>query len=291
MTLILPQRGRIRQAAAAGGALDADIDAGNITAIWSTRLVNPDYTGFGVRIRRNSDNARDSFGFDGNGDLDIGGIATFLGGGAGTVSAWFTQVGSADVSVEGSYPAYDASIAAFNSKPGIVYPGSGAGYHDTLSAVNLDDYFATDQGTLLAVLRQHSSSARNTIFRHAQSSTHQIILHADYDGTIYWDFGGNTSSHRTSVSSPGGWDDNPHAVACWRTTAGVQAIEIDGSITSETGKSARTSGQSAVIEIGGYISSANVHQGPAVEIVIAKTDLGSSVRAAWLAEVNEYWGL
>jgi hypothetical protein len=65
-------------------------------AAYSLRLLDTDYTGSAVRVRRASDNAEQDIGFDGNGDLDTTALATFCSGTDGFVKTWYDQANSND---------------------------------------------------------------------------------------------------------------------------------------------------------------------------------------------------
>jgi len=65
-------------------------------AAYSLRLLDTNYTGSAIRVRRASDNAEQDIGFDGNGDLDTSSLATFCSGTDGFVKVWYDQAGSND---------------------------------------------------------------------------------------------------------------------------------------------------------------------------------------------------
>ena len=62
-------------------------------AAYSLRLLNTDYTGDAVIVRRASDNATQSIGFV-DGELDTGILNTFCSGTDGFVTTWFDQSGN-----------------------------------------------------------------------------------------------------------------------------------------------------------------------------------------------------
>jgi hypothetical protein len=67
------------------------------TMAYSLKLVNPDYKGPCLRVRRSSDNAEDDFGFEA-GILDTASILTFVGAGDGRVVIMYDQMDYHDVS-------------------------------------------------------------------------------------------------------------------------------------------------------------------------------------------------
>ena len=64
------------------------------SAAYSLRLLDTNYTGSAIRVRRASDNAEQDIGFDSNGDLDTTALATFCSGTDGFVKTWYDQSGS-----------------------------------------------------------------------------------------------------------------------------------------------------------------------------------------------------
>ena len=85
----------------------------NAAAAYSLRLLNPDYTGDAIRVRRSSDNTEQDIGFV-SGILDTASLLTFCGAGDGFVTTWYDQSGNA----------YDATQTTAASQPKIVSSGS-----------------------------------------------------------------------------------------------------------------------------------------------------------------------
>jgi hypothetical protein len=65
-------------------------------AAFSVRLLDKDYTGSAIRVRRASDNTEQDIGFDVNGDLDTSAITTFCTGTDGFLRTWYDQSGNAN---------------------------------------------------------------------------------------------------------------------------------------------------------------------------------------------------
>jgi hypothetical protein len=63
-------------------------------AAYSVRLLDKDYTGYCMKVRRASDDAEADIGFDSNGDLDTSAIATHCGASAGYCSVWYDMSGN-----------------------------------------------------------------------------------------------------------------------------------------------------------------------------------------------------
>ncbi len=63
-------------------------------AAYSVRLLDKDYSGSCMRIRRDSDDSETDIGFDSSGDLDTSAIATHCGSANGYVVTWYDQSGN-----------------------------------------------------------------------------------------------------------------------------------------------------------------------------------------------------
>ena len=64
-------------------------------AAYSLRLLNSDYAGSAIRVRRSSDNAEQDIGFDRDGNLNTGALLAFCGAANGFVTTWYDQSGNA----------------------------------------------------------------------------------------------------------------------------------------------------------------------------------------------------
>jgi len=108
-------------------------------AAYSLRLLDTDYTGSAIRVRRASDNAEQDIGFDANGDLDTTALATFCSGTDGFVKIWYDQAGSNDAeqTTTGEQPKiYDGTlnqVLTQGSKPAISFNGSNQSFDTTIN--------------------------------------------------------------------------------------------------------------------------------------------------------------
>lgn len=68
--------------------------ANNIGAAFSLRKLRAVYTGPAIMVRRSSDNTTKAIGFDGNGNLDISSLMSFVDTGDGFVTVWYDQSGN-----------------------------------------------------------------------------------------------------------------------------------------------------------------------------------------------------
>lgn len=93
------------------GLLD---DYPGAAAAYSLRLLDADYSGSAINVRRASDNAVQDIGFDANGDLDTSALATFCAGTNGFIVRWYDQSGNG----------YDVEQATTSRQPQIVASGA-----------------------------------------------------------------------------------------------------------------------------------------------------------------------
>lgn len=95
--------------------------------MYGLALLNSDYSGNAITVRRASDNATQDIGFDGQ-DLDIAALESFCTGTDGFVSVWFDQSGNANNVVQttaSSQPKIvsSGSVLLENGKPTIITDG------------------------------------------------------------------------------------------------------------------------------------------------------------------------
>ena len=101
------------------GLLD---DYPGAAAAYSLRLLDADYSGSAINVRRASDNAVQDIGFDANGDLDTSTLATFCAGTDGFVVRWYDQSGNSKDALQTS-TTYQPKI--YDSTTGVVVDSSG----------------------------------------------------------------------------------------------------------------------------------------------------------------------
>ena len=95
--------------------------------MYGLALLNSDYSGNCVTVRRASDNATQNIGFDGQ-DLDIAALESFCAGADGFVTTWFDQSGNganATQTTASSQPKIvsSGSVILENSKPAVSFDG------------------------------------------------------------------------------------------------------------------------------------------------------------------------
>jgi len=104
-------------------------------AAYSLRLLDTNYTGSAIRVRRASDNAEQDIGFDAGGDLDTTALATFCSGTDGFVKIWYCQSGNgndAEQTTAANQPKiYDSSTGVIteNGKAALDFDGTNDGFN------------------------------------------------------------------------------------------------------------------------------------------------------------------
>ena len=115
-------------------------DYSGTEAAYSLALLNSDYEGNCVTVRRASDNATQNIGFDGQ-DLDIAALESFCSGTNGFVTTWYDQSGNANNAVQttaSSQPQIvsSGSVILENGKAAMSYDG----VDDCFETSNLTNY-------------------------------------------------------------------------------------------------------------------------------------------------------
>lgn len=127
-------------------------------AAYSLRLLNTDYTGDAVVVRRASDNATQSIGFV-DGELDVDTLNTFCAGTDGFVTTWFDQSGNG----------VNATQTIASSQPKIVSSGSTILENGKPAIEFVNDYFSTNlvspstEATIVSVYKNDPSGRYKTI--------------------------------------------------------------------------------------------------------------------------------
>ena len=136
-----------------------------------------------VRIRRDSDNDEQNFTYNGSGDLDAAGIATFVGAGSGFFAKWFDQSGNGKDATQVTttrQPLYTAS--AINSLPAPTFDGN----NDHLDADGIATSLSGDDVAwhFFCVHRQDNTPATQYFFNSLEVGN-QGLLHIRWASTVY----------------------------------------------------------------------------------------------------------
>ena len=132
--------------------------------MYGLALLNSDYSGNAITVRRASDNATQDIGFDGQ-DLDIAALESFCAGTDGFVTTWYDQSGNANNAVQ----------TTASSQGKIVSGGSYLGYID-----------ATNSSSRLFNLPfQYNSTQLFTSFIVGQSTGYGIYGGTDDNNIFY----------------------------------------------------------------------------------------------------------
>ena len=87
---------------------------------YSLRRLRAEYDGPAIRVRRESDNAVQDFGFTDEGELDIAAIENWLSGADGAVVRWYSQVdGASDLTATGTPPKIATSGTVYTDSDGL----------------------------------------------------------------------------------------------------------------------------------------------------------------------------
>jgi len=128
----------------------------------SLRLLDINYTGFCIKVRRSSDNNELDIGFVNN-ELDTASLLTFVGSGDAFVSIWYGQDGNNNnamqtVSVSQPKIVSNGSLILENGKPTIFFDG-------------VDDFFYTDNYSVELSANDAQTFVVNTPFSEEGGST------------------------------------------------------------------------------------------------------------------------
>jgi hypothetical protein len=269
-------------------------------AAYSLRLLDKDYTGDAVRVRRASDNTEQDIGFDANGDLDTSALGTFCSGTDGFVKTWYDQSGNGNDATQttaGNQPKiYDSSTgvieegSAGNEKPAIDFDGTNDGLN---CSTNLRA--ATGASTVIMVRNLPTSSNIQNAFSFYKVQRHLID---DFSGP-YEEMMISTNETTNEFIRYASADLNGQRlyVSAWdgtTQTGGVDnvSLHIDGTEEPQTVGTATTGVTASGTNSIGYRhdTSSQYSDGTFQEVIVYLTD-ESSNRSGIETNINDYYNI
>ena len=263
-------------------------------AAYSLRLLDTDYTGSAIRVRRASDNAEQDIGFDSNGDLDTTALATFCSGTDGFVKVWYDQSGNgldAEQTTTGAQPkVYDSVNGVIedgsvgNEKPAVFFNGT------TTSLLTSSVLISGAVGRSMFAVAKDTYTVNNaTIISLTNSTT-----------TSSGDFWIWTKEMAVRVNGNKVWASNPwnsQSINSIHLPSNGDVVDIslyeNGTIATSTGESAATINtmSTGVSEIGAYRQTGGYWwSGPIQEIVLYDSDQSSN-RTGIETNINDYYNI
>lgn len=226
---------------------------------YSLRLLNDDYTGDAITVRRASDNATQGIGFV-DGDLDVASLETFCSGTDGFVTVWHDQNGSGE----------NAFITTASAQPQIVSSGSvltsfgkPAVYFDGVN--DLLDSNITDS-TYKQMFVVKDSVVGNTVV--ALSGAAQLVINKY-----------NTSDDDVTFSGFTGL----FTIDNQNTKAYLDGVDETGAATVFTQNFNR-------LRLGAINTTAGFSEGYISEVIVYTTDQSSN-RTAIEENINDYYSI
>ena len=164
--------------------------------MYSLALLNSDYSGNCVTVRRASDNATQDIGFDGQ-DLDIAALESFCSGTDGFVSVWFDQSGNgknATQTTASSQPKIvsSGSVILENGKPAISFDGVNDFLQNTTA-----NLLVSDDSLIVSVF----NAATDVDFNIFDSAELAAKFFLQYDSVIGYVFENNLASFNLNFST------------------------------------------------------------------------------------------
>jgi len=260
------------------GLLD---DYPGAAAAYSLRLLDKDYTGDAVRVRRASDNTEQDIGFTTDGDFDTTALATFCSGTNGFVKTWYDQSGNGN----------DATQTTTADQPKIYDSSTGVVTENGMPAVEFDgtsDFLETSTVT-------SSSQPISVISVTSADTIHSggILNTTDTDNFIdfYRSDQGFAINAITTLTSSGSFN---YSLA----TQYLKFSVFDGSSshiyvnnTNSLTGNANTNGISGAFYLGKFLTSTdNFLDGKAQEIIVYYSDEdGAGNRTGIETNINDYY--
>lgn len=253
----------------------------------SLRLLDCNYAGSAIRVRRSSDNAEQDIGFVSN-YLDTAGMKTFVGANNGFVVTWYDQSGNG----------YNATQSTAGYQPAII--SSGNIYYDTgLPSIlfdGFDDYISASTGTIstteISIFTVFNKTATG-YFRNVYSRASTISASGSFDyistGWVAVHVNGsNVSSYKDAVNALSGWTANTTYLGYARLSGSNVYLTANGA--SEASASGATNSiNSNLLSLGKDVLSGDSYLNGYVTETILYISNQSSNSAAIRSNINSFY--
>lgn len=242
-----------------------------------------------VRIRRDSDNAEQDFGFDSLGNFDIAEAQTFVGAGSGFITTWYDQSGfGIDISSVGADQPFIISSGVVSTLRN--YPCVEFAHGPFLDRSNTpaSAFGSGTSVTVFSVFQQRSGDTASVIFFWTAPAQWGI---APIDNAITqsdFDFGSLNPTGR--IIGPVFTYDTPLIVEAYRDSSNNQELLLNG-ITWASGVRTDTLSGTDILTVGRYSPGLYLLDGLISEIIIWGTDMGSAKRNLARGRINQYYGI
>jgi len=261
------------------GLLD---DYPGAAAAYSLRLLDKDYTGDAVRVRRASDNTEQDIGFTTDGDFDTSALATFCSGTDGFVKTWYDQSGNGNDATQtttANQPKiYDSStgVELENGKPTTIYNGS---TNQLVSSITIN---ATTASTAFVVLNPDAVATNHRIYNMHDGATGDERNHSFVSSKFNIYDGNNGLSVGTPVVGT-------QYVTTTRFVTGDGTIHANGTLQGTSAAIAQKAINTLSIGKQG-VGTAFYFDGKMQEFVLYASDQSSN-RSGIETNINDYYSI
>lgn len=200
----------------------------------SLRLLDCNYAGSAIRVRRSSDNAEQDIGFVSN-YLDTAGMKTFVGANNGLVVTWYDQSGNGQNATQPTSSYQPAIITSGNINydtgwPAILFDGS-----DDVLVASITTVSTTEISSFSVFNKTAAGGASNT---YSRISILKVSGSYDYFSTG-WPIVNiampNVSSYKEAVSALTSWTANTTYLGYARLSGSTVYITANGASEVSTG--------------------------------------------------------
>lgn len=200
----------------------------------SLRLLDCNYAGSAIRVRRSSDNAEQDIGFVSN-YLDTSAMKTFVGANNGLVVTWYDQSGNgynATQSTAGYQPAIITSGAVNynNGKPAILFDGSDDVLLSSIASVS------TTEISVFSLFNKTATGGASNVYSRIvtlKASGSYDYLNTGWISTYVYTT--DVSSYKDAVTTTSGWTANTTYLAYARLSGSTVYLTANGASEASTG--------------------------------------------------------
>jgi len=255
-------------------------------AAYSLRLLDKDYAGSAVRVRRASDNTEQDIGFTLAGDFDTSALATFCAGTNGFIRTWYDQSGNArnatQTTTANQPKIYDSStgLITLNSKP--------AAYGDGADLLQTASFSPTNGSWLATGVASCDTTNANRIFFGADSTVRVAQFLRFGNAAAVQTIGFNTSG--AAVTDAGAsYSASTQYLLTSQLASNQLAIYLNGTSAAST---SHTNQRTDITELAIFArgSATDHHLGYVQEVILWGTDQSAN-RTGIESNISTYYGI
>ena len=279
-------------------SLPLDVATGEKLA-YGLRKLSSSYSGYAIKVRRNSDNATQDIGFDANGNLDTVTLKSFVGSNSAYVTTWYDQSGSGKDIIQSTNSSQPRIVNAGvietkNNQPSVFFDGS----NDAMSNTTLG-------GTLITGSEIRAFIVSSTEAGGSSPDWGEFAVLWKSGDANSWNFptsmevlcmGGATDATATNINNGGGWANGYTTGVLYQHTSYHDAsnnvrLYRNGTLMDGQSISANLAPTSVVVGTGAAADATTYIRGYISELIFFNASVSNANRATIERNQGHYYNV